>query len=193
MGLTIRLSSRNAHRPGESCQWGTKSANFVIVDISGIHEVAIEFCGCGDTPPYIQLLRMRLYPATFNVPSTAFTFQLLRDFLTISFNTRLSQHHFFDFLHQKADNTGLREIPVSGLYVLLLSNTSIFITRNGSTNFTRLCRNSASYLTYYVMGEHTTPTKSVLKTPPKVRWWSSVLLACTQASTPCRTLAVSPG
>jgi hypothetical protein len=183
MGLTIRLSSRSAHRPGESCQWGTKSANFVIVDISGIHEVAIEFCGCGGTPPYIQLLRMRLYPATFNVPLTAFTFQLLRDFLTISFNTRLSQHHFFDFLQQKVDNSGLREIPVSGLYMLLLLEGSYFIPRNGWTNFARHCVNFASYLTYYVMGGHTTPTKSISNIPPKDHWRSNVLLVHIQALT----------
>jgi hypothetical protein len=112
MGLKIRLGPRGAHPRGDSCNWETTYSNFVVVDISGVHEVTVEFCGCSNIPHYIQLLRMRLYPATFNTPSTAFTFQLLQDFLTISFNTRLSQHHFFDFLHQKVDNTGLREIPV---------------------------------------------------------------------------------
>jgi hypothetical protein len=120
MGLRIRLGPRGAHQQGDSCHWPMTYSNFVVVDISGVHEVTIEFCGCSKTPAYIQLLRMRLYPATFNTPSTAFTFQLLHDFLTISFNTRLSQHHFFDFLHQKMDNTGLREIPVRQLSFSLI-------------------------------------------------------------------------
>ncbi|KAJ7832867.1 hypothetical protein B0H14DRAFT_3463132 [Mycena olivaceomarginata] len=40
---------------------------FVIVDSHTIHEVALDFCGCGKPKP-IQLLCMRLYPATGTNP-----------------------------------------------------------------------------------------------------------------------------
>jgi hypothetical protein len=102
------------HPPGEACSGRQTINEFIIVDVTGVHTVTLDFCACYNAPErYIQLLRMRLYPATFDNPSTAFSFQTLRDFLSLSFNTRLSQLHFMDFLGQKMDLTGLRDIPVS--------------------------------------------------------------------------------
>jgi hypothetical protein len=113
IGLRVQLG---LHPPGEACNGRQTINDFVIVDITGIHVVTLDFCACYNAPErYIQLLRMRLYPATFENPSTAFSFQVLRDFLSLSFNTRLSQLHFMDFLSQKMDLSGLRNTPVSFL------------------------------------------------------------------------------
>jgi hypothetical protein len=110
LGLRIQLGN---HSPGDSCPGAQSINSFVIVDAGGVHDTVVDFCACHGAPErYVQLLRRRLYPATFNNPSTAFSFQLLRDFLAISFNMRLSQLHFLDFLRQKMDNSGLRDIPV---------------------------------------------------------------------------------
>jgi hypothetical protein len=110
IGLRVQLGQ---HQPGEACSGRQTINEFVIVDVTGIHTVTLDFCACYKAPDrYIQLLRMRLYPATFDNPSTAFSFEVLRDFLSLSFNTRLSQLHFIDFLSQKMDLTGLRNTPV---------------------------------------------------------------------------------
>ena len=53
---------------------------FTVVDVSGIHKVAIDFCNChtnGIIPHHIQLLRAGWLPATFIHPQTAFTFHCL--------------------------------------------------------------------------------------------------------------------
>jgi hypothetical protein len=109
LGLKLQLG---CHR-GVSCNWSDPTpSNMVIVDITGVHEVSVIFCECSGVDTWIQLLRAQLYPATFGNPSTAFTFEVLRDFLSISFNTRLSQLHWMEFLRAKMDGTGLRDIPV---------------------------------------------------------------------------------
>jgi hypothetical protein len=111
LGLRIQLSS---HAPGDSCPSAQSINKFIVVDGGGVHKTTVDFCACHSAADrYVQLLRWRLYPATFNNPSTAFSFNLLENFLAISFNTRLSQLHFMDFLHQKMDNSGLRDVSVS--------------------------------------------------------------------------------
>jgi hypothetical protein len=110
IGLRIQLGQ---HPPGEACSGRQTTNDFTIVNLTGIHVVTLDFCACYGAPErHVQLLRIRLYPATFDNPSTAFSFQILRNFLSLSFNTRLSQLHFMDFLWQKMDLTGLRDTPV---------------------------------------------------------------------------------
>ena len=110
LGLRIQLGS---HPPGNSCPGAQSINKFVIVDGGGVHETTVDFCAChGAADRHVQLLRRRLYPATFDNPSTAFSFELLQDFLAISFNTQLLQLHFMDFLRQKMDNSSLRDVPV---------------------------------------------------------------------------------
>ena len=112
LGLRVQLGD---HSPGIACPYRENVPDFVIVDVSGVHTVSLDFCGCQGTygpDKCAQLLRMRLYPSKSQDPSTAFTLQVLRDYLSLSFNTRLSHQHYFKFLQEKMDNTGLRDIPV---------------------------------------------------------------------------------
>src|SRR5882757_4269771 len=54
----------------------------VIVDVSGIHHIGVQFCHCSDATPHdSQLMSLGLFPATFDNPQTAFTFRVLDDFL----------------------------------------------------------------------------------------------------------------
>jgi hypothetical protein len=122
LGLRIQLGN---HPPGDRCPGAQSINTFIIVDGAGVHDTTVDFCAChGAAEQHVQLLRRRLYPATFDNPSTAFSFQLLRDFLAISFNTRLSQLHFMDFLRQKMDNSGLRDIPVGAVVQLASHDTN---------------------------------------------------------------------
>jgi hypothetical protein len=65
---------------------GTLDSNgypiMVIVDRSGVHHIGVRFCDCnGAESKDVQLLRMGLYPSSFDKPQTSFTFQVLDDFL----------------------------------------------------------------------------------------------------------------
>lgn len=76
LGLRIQLG----HAPSHRCYNPRPSSgnNFIVVDTNGIHEVALDFCGC-DTAQlrYKQLLRARWYPATTTDPQMAATFNVL--------------------------------------------------------------------------------------------------------------------
>ncbi|KAJ7097255.1 hypothetical protein B0H15DRAFT_773428 [Mycena belliarum] len=81
---------------------------FVIVDNNGVHEVGLDFCGCGGGGSHTrQLLRAGLFPATVQAPRTAATFAVLRRFHLLSFESKCSAYEFFHSLARETDNTGL--------------------------------------------------------------------------------------
>jgi hypothetical protein len=70
---------------------------FTIVDLGGIHYVNIDFCDCrqnGIIPRHIQLLRAGWFPATFNRPKTAFTFQCLDFFHELTLQGKVNAYDF---------------------------------------------------------------------------------------------------
>lgn len=59
-----------------------RETSMVIVDSSGFHRMVVRWCSCpGRKRPDLQLLEEGLYPTTSKQPQTAFTFQVLDDFL----------------------------------------------------------------------------------------------------------------
>ncbi|KAJ7033272.1 hypothetical protein C8F04DRAFT_1396133 [Mycena alexandri] len=81
LGLRIQLG----HKRGESCpgtlarteeQWErARKEKFCVVEDNGIHEVGLDFCVCGRAESKaVQLLRVRLYPATTVRPCSAYEF-----------------------------------------------------------------------------------------------------------------------
>ena len=79
----------------------------MILDLHGIHEVGLDFCGCEQAPPSTcQLLRYRLYPATSVEPRTAATFRLLETFHLLSGQSKISAFEFYSTLSRRTDNTG---------------------------------------------------------------------------------------
>jgi hypothetical protein len=92
----------------------------VIVDSHTIHEVALDFCGCGSAKPKpIQLLRMRLYPATGTNPRSAATFRALRRFAHMTLESKCSAYEFYNSLARETNNTGLDPSRVSGSVLFL--------------------------------------------------------------------------
>jgi len=70
--------------------------DFVVIDIDGIHEVAIDYCGCQQSlPKTVQLLRARLFPSTVFDPKTAATFHVLETFQMLSFTSKVSAFEFY--------------------------------------------------------------------------------------------------
>ncbi|KAG6808746.1 hypothetical protein H0H92_003017, partial [Tricholoma furcatifolium] len=64
--------------------------DFMIIDVTGIHPVGIDFCACGGSNQshMVQLLRSRLFPATVSNPKTAATFQALKTFELLSYESK---------------------------------------------------------------------------------------------------------
>ncbi|KAJ6476812.1 hypothetical protein C8R45DRAFT_833720, partial [Mycena sanguinolenta] len=81
--------------------------DFVIIDIHGVHQVALDYCGCGQGGhPTRQLLRAQLWPATTTNPKTAATFALLRLYHLVSFEAKCSALEFYQSLARQTDNLG---------------------------------------------------------------------------------------
>ncbi len=87
--------------------------DFVVIDIDGIHEVAIDYCGCQQSlAKVVQLLRARLFPSTVFDPKTAATFRVLETFQMLSFTSKVSAFEFYQALARRTDNTGTSAPPV---------------------------------------------------------------------------------
>ncbi|KAG2125464.1 hypothetical protein DEU56DRAFT_873093 [Suillus clintonianus] len=104
MGLFFSVSHSNSsgfgyklgHNPGERCYKPSPAAgdDFVVIALDGIHEIALDFCGCASAQiRYKQLLRMRWYPATH--------------FHILSFESKVSAYEFYQSLARHTDNSGL--------------------------------------------------------------------------------------
>ncbi|KAG1744823.1 hypothetical protein EDB19DRAFT_1894525 [Suillus lakei] len=84
------------------------SDDFIIIDYNGIYEVGLDFCGCASAQPHIiQLLRVRLFPATTVDPKTAATFRALEYFQMLSFESKASAYEFYKTAARLTDNTGI--------------------------------------------------------------------------------------
>ena len=94
------------------------SANsFTVIDSHGIHEVGMDFCGCGTQGTMTeQLIRRQLYPATVLNPTTAATFRALHHFQLLSFESKCSVYEYFQALTRESDNTGTLNIKVLYYY-----------------------------------------------------------------------------
>jgi len=117
LGLRIQLG--HWHARNRQCALPEPAAGdtFVIVDEHGVHEVALDFCGCGvggATP--LQLLRARLYPATTLLPRTAATFNVLDRFQLLAFESKCSAYEFYHSLARESDNTGVNAPPVCRVF-----------------------------------------------------------------------------
>lgn len=111
LGLRIQLGHLNG-----VCSLPQPAFNddFVVIDMNGIHRVAIDYCGCQQLlPKTVQLLRARLFPSTVIDPKTAATFHVLQTFQMLSFTSKVSVFEFYQALARKSDNTGTSPPPVS--------------------------------------------------------------------------------
>ncbi|KAG1729978.1 uncharacterized protein EDB91DRAFT_1239163 [Suillus paluster] len=106
LGVRVQLG----HNPGERCYKPSPTAgdDFVVIGLDGIHEIALDFCGCTSAQiRYKQLLRMRWYPATVSEPRTAATFTVLQHFHILSFESKVSAYEFYHSLARHTNNSGL--------------------------------------------------------------------------------------
>lgn len=85
--------------------------------MNGIHHVNVQFCTCtesvGWVENYRQLLRAGWYPASFERPKTAFTFDVLDTYHKLSLQGKLNLYDFYLSILQKTDNCGRKKVIVS--------------------------------------------------------------------------------
>ena len=85
-----------------------------VVHTSGVFQSCVRYCGCVDAPErHIQLLRLKLFPASFVRPNTAFTFALLDHFEIDAMECKTSAMNFFAKLRRLTSNAFPHDVPVS--------------------------------------------------------------------------------
>lgn len=94
-------------------------ANMLVLHTNGIHEVAIQFCGCARAiPHHIQLLRRRLYPSSQINVKNCTTFELLRNLHHLALTTKASTYDFYRALEKSTTSVGI-DVPKSRYRALL--------------------------------------------------------------------------
>ena len=105
---------------GAACPLSSPPYDLVVIDTNGWHKLRVRFCGCeaDNSRPehYCQLLRMRWYPASFNRPRTAFSFDLLETYHKVTLQGKLNLYDFYLATMQKSDNQGRSKPMVRDLY-----------------------------------------------------------------------------
>lgn len=121
LGIVYQLD----HHIGERCKLPSTPTELTLFDISGVHIVHVTYCFCNNAGPHalrrIQLIRMRWFPATWERPSTVFTFRLL-DFLhKLQTRSKISLYDAYATLVSIEDSAGLKPAVVS-LYQTFLQS-----------------------------------------------------------------------
>lgn len=108
LGLKIQLNhtSMQCSAP-EPCH-----AQLCMLHTNGIHDVALQYCGCRPLARHIQLLRQGLYPASQIVVKTCATFALLHHLHLLALTTKASTYDFYSALEKQTNNTGIN-VPKS--------------------------------------------------------------------------------
>ena len=112
---------------GAACPMGSPRRQLTIIDTNGWHKVWVTFCECrvsdATQERYRQLLRECWYPASFCLPKTAFTFDLLETYHKVTLQGKLNLYDFYHAIVQKTDNQGRSKPLVSNSNSLQWSPT----------------------------------------------------------------------
>ena len=114
LGFHVQLG----HCPGERCAMPIPSPHgkFTVIDVNGIHELLLDFCGCSEGPSRrdhgIQIRQYGWYPATVRAPRSAATMRVLKLFQLVSFESKVSTQDFYNGIARCTDNSGTKKIKV---------------------------------------------------------------------------------
>ncbi|KAJ7075083.1 hypothetical protein B0H15DRAFT_806464 [Mycena belliarum] len=78
--------------------------SFTIGHTNGIHRTKVQFCLHTDDHAVDALMHARLFPATFDRPATAFTFQVMKEFQIHSLESKQSAYDYCGSLMRLSDN-----------------------------------------------------------------------------------------
>ena len=96
------------------CPSAENFQRILVTSLNGAHYVNVQFCACqsaaGWVEYYRQLLRIGWYPASFDRPKTAFTFDLLNTYHKLTLQGKLNLYDFYLSIMQKTSRCGQKEI-----------------------------------------------------------------------------------
>ncbi|KAK6997432.1 CxC2 domain-containing protein [Favolaschia claudopus] len=109
LGLVVQLG----HTPGATCGAVRRGKyKFTVIDVNGIHNVAVQFCECDSRiKARQQLMRVCWWPATALDPSTCATFGVIRLFQNLNCLGKISSFHFLRSLELLTNADGLNALP----------------------------------------------------------------------------------
>jgi len=106
----------NLGHNGDVCPLSSdKTDQITLVDSAGIFIHSVKWCRCNwsdDQEKHLQLLQHRLFPSTFSKPQTAFTFNVLDEFLIDSLECKTSASSFYSKLRRLTNNAFPDTLPV---------------------------------------------------------------------------------
>lgn len=112
--LCLQTDVKSGTTPCRHAPRNNKFMRFTICDHNGFHTRDIQLCYCeGAGETWEQLLKVRLFPATFKAPQTAFTFAVLKQFLVHSLASKKSAYDFVKALGQLTNNSDPDSVSVS--------------------------------------------------------------------------------
>ena len=83
---------------------------------NGVHFCDIWYCSCnGSEESHLQLMMAGLFPTTMKSPRTAFTFQVLDDFIWDNVECRTTAMNYYSKVQRLTSNVFLHAVPVSGI------------------------------------------------------------------------------
>ncbi|QRV96937.1 hypothetical protein RhiJN_24956 [Ceratobasidium sp. AG-Ba] len=98
-GLVLALGNHTA-----TCPLGERR-DFILGDLTGMHEVSVAFCRCFDhAEDNQQLLRSSIIPCSDDRPVTGFTFAVLRNYYFLSSEGKISASRFYSALQRSTNN-----------------------------------------------------------------------------------------
>jgi len=98
------ISDRHGDRTG---------SDLICVSSTGIFKRQVQWCQCPNKPaPFVQLLRSKLFPASFNRPETAFTFEVLDHFHLDALECKTAAMNFMSKIVRISNEAFPGKIPV---------------------------------------------------------------------------------
>lgn len=117
---------------GRKCRYAISPRKIIVAHGNGIMPTWVSFCRCGlanagaengeartsggearpDDHEALQLIDLGLYPGSWERPQTAFTQDVLRAYILLSFQANMSAQDFYTFLKRRTDNVSPESVPV---------------------------------------------------------------------------------
>lgn len=121
-----------------ACPSSDSGTPTLVIDTNGVHRVNVHFCACTEDAQWVenyrQLLRIGWYPASFQRPKTAFTFNVLDTYHKLALQGKLNLYDFYSSILQMNDNCGQKKVVVSPAFscigILLMLATLAPVSRN---------------------------------------------------------------
>jgi CxC2 like cysteine cluster associated with KDZ transposases len=129
--------------PNRSYTAASGNPMLTIVDRNGVFELEVVYCICSDVDSREEeLLKCRLFPATFKSIKTLFTFSVLDDFLNDNLECKTTAQQYYSKLQSTTSKMFPNLVPVCNMFFFLC----IAITNGDAQNlYKQLLRSSRQW------------------------------------------------